>query len=145
MNKKVLSIALLMSTGLFLTSCEKEKVVPADNLPSEISTYVDTHFPNNRILQVIKDKDGLTTSYEVILDGTITLEFNRNKEIIDIDGIAKLPDSVIPEKIRTYVVANYAGSFITDWELDGRNQQIELSNGLDLEFAMNGDFLRIDS
>ena len=64
---------------------------------------------------------------------------------IDIEGISKLPDSVIPSKIREYVVANYPQNHIIGWEIDGRNQQVELDNDLDLEFTMNGDFIRIDS
>ena len=76
---------------------------------------------------------------------SISLEFNRKKEIIDIDGVAQLPNSVIPEKILQYVTTNYPTNFITDWELDDKNQQVQLDNGLDLEFKMNGDFLRIDN
>ena len=65
-------------------------------------------------------------------------------QIIDIDGKTALPNSVIPEKIRQYVTANYPTNVITDWELDDLNQQIQLDNGLNLEFTMNGDFIRID-
>ena len=56
-----------------------------------------------------------------------------------------MPNSVIPEKILQYVTTNYPTNFITDWELDDKNQQVQLDNGLDLEFKMNGDFLRIDN
>ena len=76
---------------------------------------------------------------------SISLEFNRKKEIIDIDGVTQLPNSVIPEKILQYVTTNYPTNFITDWKLDDKNQQVQLDNGLDLEFKMNGDFLRIDN
>ena len=73
------------------------------------------------------------------------MEFNRKKEVIAIDGVTQLPNSVIPEKILQYVNINYPTQFITDWELDFDNQQIELNNGLDLEFNKKGDFLRIDN
>jgi hypothetical protein len=84
-------------------------------------------------------------TYDILLSESISLEFNRKKEIIDIDGVAQLPNSVIPEKILQYVTTNYPTNFITDWELDDKNQQVQLDNGLDLEFKMNGDFLRIDN
>lgn len=80
-----------------------------------------------------------------MLSENINLEFNRKNEIIEIDGLTELPSSVIPEKLRQYVINNYPSNLITDWELDDKNQQIELDNGLDLEFNMNGDFLRIDN
>jgi len=56
-----------------------------------------------------------------------------------------LPNSVIPEKILQYVTVNYPTNFITDWKLDGKNQEVQLDNGLNLEFNIKGDFLRIDS
>ncbi len=147
MNKKVLIKNSLMATALAftLTSCDKEEVIPSSDLPSEITSYVSTHFPNNTIVQVINDRDGLSKTYDILLSENISLEFNRKKEIIDIDAVTQLPNSVIPEKIRQYVTTNYSTNFITDWELDDKNQQVQLDNGLDLEFKMNGDFLRIDN
>jgi hypothetical protein len=69
----------------------------------------------------------------------------RSQEIIDIDANTKLPDSVIPDKILQFVALKYAANFVTDWQLDGNNQQVELDNGLDLEFNIKGEFLRIDN
>ena len=66
-------------------------------------------------------------------------------DIIEIDGSSRLPESVIPVKILDYVNQNYSGNYITDWEIDGKNQQVGLENDLDLEFNMSGEFLRIDS
>lgn len=146
MNKKNLCRGVLMGAVLTfsLSSCEKEEIMPVSELPNEITSYITKHFPNNTIKQVIKDRDGLTKTYDILLSESISLEFNRQKEIIDIDGVSKLPDSVIPDKIREYVRNNYPDNFITDWEIDGRNQQVQLDSGLDLEFNMKGDFLRID-
>ncbi len=128
-----------------LSGCDREIILNVlTDVPSEISTYVATHFPGNKILQAVKDKDGLIKTYDIVLAGNISLEFNRKKEIIDIDSDSKLPDSVIPEKLRAYVNSNFPDNFITDWELEDRNQQVGLNNGLDLEFTMNGDFIRID-
>ena len=145
---KTRSIFLLL-TGIFaisvLTSCEKETVLPASDVPAEIKTYIETHFPDNGILQVIKDKDGFTKTYDVVLEDGFSLEFNREMDIIEIDGSSRLPESVIPVKILDYVNQNYSGNYITDWEIDGKNQQVGLENDLDLEFNMSGEFLRIDS
>lgn len=141
-----MKISLMATVLAFtLTSCDKEEIIPSTDLPSEVTSYISTHFPNNTIVQVIKDIDGLTKTYDILLSESISLEFNRKKEIIDIDGIAQLPNSVIPDKILQYVTTNYPTNFITDWELDDKNQQVQLDNGLDLEFNMKGDFLRIDN
>ena len=139
-KSSLVAIALTVS----LISCAKDEVIPVSELPAEMKAYISTHFPSNTILQVVKDVDGLTKTYDVLLSERISLEFNRQKEIIDIDSEIALPNSVIPEQIRQYVTANYPSNVITDWELDDRNQQVQLNNGLDLKFNMNGDFLRID-
>ena len=140
LKSSLVAIALTVS----LISCAKDEVIPVSELPAEMKAYISTHFPSNTILQVVKDVDGLTKTYDVLLSERISLEFNRQKEIIDIDSDIALPNSVIPEQIRQYVTANYPSNVITDWELDDRNQQVQLNNGLDLKFNMNGDFLRID-
>ena len=140
LKSSLVAIALTLS----LISCAKDEVIPVSELPAEMKAYISTHFPSNTILQVVKDVDGLTKTYDVLLSERISLEFNRQKEIIDIDSDIALPNSVIPEQIRQYVTANYPSNVITDWELDDRNQQVQLNNGLDLKFNMNGDFLRID-
>lgn len=141
--KNLLAILILLT--VLLSSCEKENIIPSSDLPSEITTYITTHFPNNSIVQVIEDKDGFTKTYDVTLSESISLEFNRKNEIIDIEGISELPSSVIPEKIRQYVTTNYPNNVIIGWGIDDKNQQVELDNGLDLEFNMDGDFLRIDN
>lgn len=140
--KKLLTILILLTA---FTSCEKENLISPLELPQEIRSYLSTHFPNNAIVQSTIDQDGFIKTYDLILEGNFNLEFNRKKEIISIDGISKLPDSVIPLEIREYVTINYPQNVIISWKLDGKNQEVELDNELNLEFNMSGIFLRIDS
>ena len=65
--------------------------------------------------------------------------------IIDVDGVIQLPNSVIPQSILDYVSVNYPNNVITDWELEFNHQQVELNNNIELEFEMNGNFIRIDN
>lgn len=143
--KNFLKSTLVITAILMLTSCDSEEIIPSSDLPGEITTYISTHFQGHSIVQVIKDKEGLTKTYNVLLSESISLEFDKKNKIEDIDGVNQLPNSVIPEKILQYVEANYQANYIRGWELDGKNQQVQLDNGLDLEFTMNGDFLRIDN
>lgn len=136
---------LIVIVSFLFPSCEKEVILPNNKIPSEITDFISNKFPEFTIIQAIKDKDGFELTYDITLEGGIFLEFNRKSELIDIEGMSKLPDSIIPDKILGYVATNFAANFITGWELDDRNQQVKLDNGLDLEFNMNGDFLRIDN
>ena len=82
--------------------------------------------------------------YEITLSCGVKLEFNKQKEIIDIDGTTKLPDSVIPTNILSYVNSNYSKYYIIGWELQLGNQEVQLNNNLVLVFNMAGEFLRVD-
>lgn len=139
--KSVVFLLLLMVTTLTFA---QDKVVPYSQISSEIKNYVTTHFPKHKVIQAEIDMEGLSKQYEIKLSDGVELKFNSKKQVIDIDGKSKLPNSVIPKKIRQYVTKNYPNNVITDWEIDGKNQQIGLDNHIDLEFNMDANFLRID-
>lgn len=144
-NLIIFKKAFLFVFGLFvLTSCENEKILTDADIPVEIENYVNKHFSEANIIQVNRNTDGLSRIYDVTLNNNTTLEFNRDMEVIDIESNAELPASVIPERLRIYVDENFPNTVITDWQIDDRNQQISLDNGMDLEFSMQGDFIRID-
>lgn len=145
--KKITVIKNLMLVMIVcsLTSCDRETILNPTEVPIEITSYVSTHFPNNRMLQTTKEIDGTTKTYNVILNDNISLEFNRKKRIISIEANSQLPEGVIPEKLNRYVSSNYPNNYIIEWEIESKQQQISLDNNLDLEFSLNGDFLRIDN
>jgi len=82
--------------------------------------------------------------YEIYLSCGFKLEFNKKKNIINIDGTAKLPDSVIPSAILTYTNSNYPGNYIIGWEIRSNNQAVQLNNNLILVFSMAGAFLWVE-
>lgn len=128
-----------------LTSCDREKVVHAPELPSQIKSYVSTHFPNCSISATVKENNENDELYEVSLSCGCKLEFDKQNNITDIDCASKLPDSVIPNNILSYVHTNFSGNYIIGWEIEDINQNVELNNHLTLVFNMQGDFLRIDN
>ncbi len=139
---KLLVLMALISVSLM--SCKDEKVVPASDLPSEINSYIESHFSSYPVVQVIKDNDGFKHSFDVTLRDGYHLEFDSKNRIVDIEGMQRLPDTVIPEKLLQYVSLNYPSGFVICWELDNLNQQIKLDSHIELIFNMDGDFLRID-
>jgi len=140
LGKSLLLVLLLIG----LAGCDKEEDISPEDLPAEILAYVQLHFPDHSVIGAVKDIDGRSMSYEVKLEGGFKLEFNEKKEIIEIEGKSKLPDSVIPPEIRLYVLDHYPDNYIIEWELEGANQQVELDNKIELLFTMDGDFIKID-
>lgn len=124
---------------------DNEVVLNENEIPTEIRTYIDTHFPNSTIVRAIKETEDNEVFYEVYLSEMVELTFNETLQILEIDGTSELPDSVIPPAILTYVEQNYPNNFITDWELEAGHQQVELDDATELEFTLDGEFIRVDN
>lgn len=139
---KLLSLLLLATTLMMSCSSDEDEII--NETPQEIEAFTKMHFPNNAILKITKEVSTNDHTYDVKLAGNIELEFNSKREVTSIESATKLPDSVIPASIRSYVTTNYASNFIIAWELEATHQQAELNNGLELEFTMSGEFIRID-
>ncbi|HQB76901.1 MAG TPA: PepSY-like domain-containing protein [Tenuifilaceae bacterium] len=137
-------LAVLSFLSLAFIGCEKESVMPVSDVPTEILSYVETHFPQSTISRAVKDKEFKSVSYEITLTGGLYLEFNDDKKVVEIKGVNQLPNSVIPSAILEYTMANFPNYYIIAWEIDDRKQQVTFNSGLELEFSMSGDFLRVD-
>lgn len=142
---KFLKSTLIASTlAASISIFAQDKIVPYTEVPAEIQTYLKTHFPNNTVLQSELDNGWFKKEYEILLSNNVKLEFNEKNNIKNIDAKSALPESVIPSAISKYIKSNYPNNFITEWDLDAKRQSVELNNGVELEFNLEGKFLRID-
>lgn len=144
MKQKILKTSLIMTLLIMYGTILFAQVIDEKDLPKEIQSYVQIHFPESQIIFAVKDKEGLSYKYELKLNNRVELDFNAQGEIISIEGKEKLPDSVIPVKILSYVQKKFPKNYITDWSLKKRKQEIELDNGLELKFNNDGDFIKMD-
>ncbi|MGV3585391.1 MAG: PepSY-like domain-containing protein [Adhaeribacter sp.] len=142
MKSKSFLIAAVCAT-FFMSSCEKEEVVKAEDLPQTAREFISNNFANETVTSVVKEESGKNISYDVVLNNGTKLDFNKEGQITEIDSQTKLPDSVIPGPIRSYVQTNYATEHITGWELEGTNQDVELSNQLELRFDKDNNFVSL--
>ena len=144
--KKIFSIlALAIAILVGLQSCEKEDVmIPATELPSEVISFLDTHFNGIEVRSVIKDYDNSTYEFEVYLSNGTRIELSRRGEWRNVENhLAGVPHSVVPNKILTYVAENYPDQMIIGIERD-RQIDVELKGGVELVFSLNEDFVRFD-
>lgn len=128
----------------FLVSCKKEKDIAVNDLPATSNSFISNHFGALQITKVVKDIDNLTVTYEVYLSDGTKLEFDKSGTITDMESKSALPESTLPATIVSYVKDNYPGESIFEWEKGSSKQDIKLSNGVELEFDLNGNFLRVD-
>ena len=145
MKKAVLTgVVALMTFGIAFAQTGTEE------LPQVSLEYIKQHYPSEQITFVEKDNDFLSWNnndmYEVHFSSGLELNFNKAGEITEIDAPKDqvIPAELLPQAIVSYVENNYSGVGITSWELDGNDQDIELVNGIDLEFDKNGNFRKVD-
>lgn len=137
----------LLFVFLGLMSCEKEKLIEENSLPAAARDFIDLHFGTQEIVQITRERENLTgIEYEVILNDGSEMKFDKSGACYSIDaGHNGIPDSVILPAILEYLTEHYSAERVVEWEKDKKIIKIELSNGLDLRFTQDGDFLKIDS
>lgn len=143
---KNLTSCLLIASMLFTSCKDYDQVVNETTLPQTAKEYLSTHFSTISISRVVRERDDKKLFYDVSLQNRIEIEFNEAGQVIGIEGLRgeRLPDSVIPLALLEYVNTHYSNHFIVEWDIDSRSQEIQLSNGIELVFDLNGGFLRID-
>ncbi|HMR20162.1 MAG TPA: PepSY-like domain-containing protein [Sphingobacterium sp.] len=146
MKNIVYSLGVLLMTLVFV-SCEKEEFIMVDGLPKSGSEFLEQHFSGAKVSNVKKEKEGLNgTEYTAYLESGITVKFDKNGnwEEVEAPNNDALPTSFIPAKIVEYVQEHYPSFGINSIDKEKNRYDVELTNGLDLEFNSAGDFVRID-
>lgn len=168
-NSKFVILSTLMGVFVF-ASCAKEVTIknpaPASgsaqtapskksgsaaadqtkDLPPKVKAFIAEHYAGIAIAKYeVKNFMG-GKKYEVKLNNGVEIDFDNEgnwKEIKDPSGI---PEVLVPEKIKTYVAKNYPGVKIESFnkKADGSKMKVDLLNDIELEFDMQGNFLRID-
>lgn len=140
----ITNILFALPIVLFLSSCADDKIIDQSKLPAEATTYIQSNFDGAIVSQAMKNQDGLSKSYDVYLNNGISLEFTGKGKVESIKSVERLPDNVIPAKILDYLSIKHPSEFVTQWEMNKGDQEIKLSNGFELKFNKEGDFIRID-
>lgn len=138
-------VAFIVVAGM--SSCEEDKIIGAEELPEAAHTFLTTYFPSSNITQAKKDRDGVFgKEFEVYLDDATKVEFDKNGEWVSVEGPDNqaIPTGFIEESIVSYVAENYPNAPISDISKERDGYEVELTNGMDLDFDANGTFLRID-
>lgn len=145
--KKILSAMVIALVAIIsFASCDKEDeiVISPSTIPNEVQAFLDSHFPGIEIQSVIQDRERRSFDYEMRLSDGTRIEISQNGNWIEIENYNKgVPASVIPNKILEYVNQNYPNTTIIDIERD-RHIDVKLKNGAEMEFTLDGDFMRMD-
>ena len=135
MKKIIIIAALFIGFALCTTSCSKEA-----NAQTQISinNFVATYFPNEEVIATIKDG----FDYDVTLSDYTQIEFDGNAfgkklewdEINCTTVYTSVPAALVPTEIADHVSQLHSEQRIVKIAKDHRGWEIELSNGIEIEF-----------
>lgn len=117
----------------------------ASVLPAKAQTFIKSNFKKGINHIKIDSKTFGGKEYDVILNDGTEIDFDNDGAWKSIDcGNASVPASIVPKAISNYVKKNYKGKRIVEIEIDRNKYEIQLSNGMELEFDRAGNFLKVD-
>ena len=141
---KLITLVLL----LFAVSkaSAQDKMLSFDALPGQAQAFVKKYFSVKDVAHVKMDTEYIfKKEYEVILKNGSKMEF-------DSDGLWKkvemkagaVPPQIIPAATSQYIQKSFPNTFVKEISRERKRYEVEISNGLDLEFSEDGKFIRID-
>ena len=144
--KKIIFAICLMAFSFFFAAAapDHDYAISFDQLPAVSRTFVNTHFAGIAVAYCMRDSH----SYEARLSDGSEIEFNLDGSWKEVDCKYKeLPKTVtdlLPKTVQSYIKSNYPTAVITKIDVKFRGYELELNNGLDVEFDSAGNFIRID-
>ncbi len=142
MKKIKLFIAALVCLMMVpIVSCADGRPIPVEQLPAEAKAFVQSNFPDLKIIYA--EKDG--SVFETRLSNGAEVEFDKKGAWTKVDcNFDAVPAAIVPEFVSTYVKSTFPEAKINKIEISRRGYEVELSNDLDLAFSKNGQLLRMD-
>ena len=92
--------------------------------------------------KTIKEINNNIAEYEIKLNKKVELEFDESFKIKEIDSKFGVSTLLLPTPIVEYVQAHYPDFIIIEWKLNEHGQEVELSNGSEIQFNPNGNFIK---
>lgn len=144
--KTKLKLAACLLVGLTFSANAQKTTITKAALPVTAQTFLKTHFAGQEPSYIIKDKETFSTDYKVQFANNIEVEFDAKGNWEEVDGNhASIPAAIVPKTIASYVKTNFANTTVTKISKDYKGYEVNISNGLELEFNSKGNFLRIDN
>ena len=140
----MIAICCMMSCNM-AANAGNGKPISVNALPAKAQTLINNHFNGQKVMLATIESGVVSRSYDVVLKNGTKLEFDKRGNLTEIDckqGI--VPDQLIPQAITNYLKENYEGQSVRKIEINRKEYEVELTNGLDLTFNKHFQLIDID-
>ncbi len=140
----MIAICCMMSFNI-VANAGNDKPINVNELPAKAQTLLTKHFKGQKVMLATIESGVVSRSYDVVLRNGTKLEFDKKGNLTEIDckqGI--VPNQLIPQPIKNYLKENYRGEAVRKIELNKKEYEVELTNGIDLTFNKHFQLIDID-
>lgn len=140
----MIAIFCMMSFNI-VANAGNDKPINVNELPAKAQTLLSKHFKGQKVMLATIESGVVSRSYDVVLRNGTKLEFDKKGNLTEIDckqGI--VPSQLIPQPIKNYLKKNYRGEAVRKIELNKKEYEVELTNGIDLTFNKHFQLIDID-
>lgn len=140
----MIAIFCMMSFNI-VANAGNDKPINVNELPAKAQTLLSKHFKGQKMMLATIESGVVSRSYDVVLRNGTKLEFDKKGNLTEIDckqGI--VPNQLIPQPIKNYLKKNYRGEAVRKIELNKKEYEVELTNGIDLTFNKHFQLIDID-
>lgn len=136
----IISVLTLAVSGSALA----EKPVTRSQLPQQARNFLASHYSKTGIAYATVDSEMFDATYDVSLEDGTRLEFTKKGDWTEIKSPrgGSVPASAVPSKIRAYIERNYPKATVSRMEIEGRDCNVELSNGVEITFNRQMEMVR---
>ena len=140
----MIAICCMMSFNI-VANAGNDKPINVNELPAKAQTLLTKHFKGQKVMLATIESGVVSRSCDVVLRNGTKLEFDKKGNLTEIDckqGI--VPSQLIPQPIKNYLKENYRGEIVRKIELNKKEYEVELANGIDLTFNKHFQLIDID-
>lgn len=129
-----------------VTLAANDKPIQFEEMPKQAQSFVKKYFSAHSVALIKMETDFMSKSYDVIFTNGDKLEFDKKGNWTNIDcEHSAVPAELVPDTVRGYVEKQYPAAKVVKLELtDRKGYEVELSNGVDIEFDKKFNVIDID-
>ena len=142
----MLLAALLFGIMATTAACvsDHDRLVDFDKLPAKAKSFIKQNFANEKIAHILYDSELTDRDYKVRFENGTEVEFNNDGKWTKVDCQRSVPAAIVPTEIASYVERNFADKQIVEISCNWNEWEVQLSNGLELQFNSKFKLREID-
>lgn len=141
----ILLAALFVAFSTLPASADNDRIITEGELPAASQQFIQTYFKGVEVSYAKVDEEFFDKDYTVLFVNGAKVDFLKNGDWKEVDcKYGEVPAGIVPKPILDCVATRFAGRKVVCIDRDRRGYDVELDNGMDLEFDRNFRLIDID-